>query len=122
MALVGTPSQLNRLVGEYEHVSADHLCLDFTGNDPKLYALFVQEVMSTFYKNQLPLSSTWMYSLHLLEFTRRTLQTDKTFRAPHFDDATAVLHNKQDLVPLYACQHLTFDDHIASHIAIAPQY
>jgi alkanesulfonate monooxygenase SsuD/methylene tetrahydromethanopterin reductase-like flavin-dependent oxidoreductase (luciferase family) len=45
MALVGTPSQLIELVGEYERVGADHLCLDFAGNDPESYALFVEEVM-----------------------------------------------------------------------------
>jgi F420-dependent oxidoreductase-like protein len=45
MALVGTPSQLVELVGEYKRVGADHLCLDFAGNDPESYALFVEEVM-----------------------------------------------------------------------------
>jgi len=45
MALVGTPSRLRDIVGEYERVGADHLCLDFTGNDPESYALFVEEVM-----------------------------------------------------------------------------
>ena len=45
MALVGTPSQLSDLVGEYERVGADHLCLDFAGNDPELYELFVKDVM-----------------------------------------------------------------------------
>ena len=45
MALVGTPSQLIDIVGEYERVGADHLCMDFAGNDPESYALFVEEVM-----------------------------------------------------------------------------
>ena len=45
MALVGTPSQLVDVVGEYERVGADHLCIDFTGNDPESYELFVNEVM-----------------------------------------------------------------------------
>jgi len=45
MALVGTPSQLIDIVGEYERVGADHLCMDFAGNDPESYALFVNEVM-----------------------------------------------------------------------------
>jgi F420-dependent oxidoreductase-like protein len=45
MALVGTPSQLVDVVGEYQRVGADHLCLDFAGNDPESYALFVEEVM-----------------------------------------------------------------------------
>lgn len=45
MALVGTPSKLVDLVGEYARVGADHLCLDFTGNDPESYGLFVEEVM-----------------------------------------------------------------------------
>ena len=45
MALVGTPSKLIDLVGEYERVGADHLCLDFAGNDPESYELFVEEVM-----------------------------------------------------------------------------
>jgi F420-dependent oxidoreductase-like protein len=45
MALVGTPSQLVDLVGEYERVGADHLCLDFAGNDPESYELFVNNVM-----------------------------------------------------------------------------
>jgi len=44
MALVGTPSQLIDVVGEYQRVGADHLCLDFAGNDPESYALFVDEV------------------------------------------------------------------------------
>jgi len=48
MALVGTPSQLVDVVGEYQHVGADHLCLDFAGNDPESYALFVEEVMTKF--------------------------------------------------------------------------
>jgi F420-dependent oxidoreductase-like protein len=45
MALVGTPSQLVDIVGEYEQVGADHLCMDFAGNDPESYELFVNEVM-----------------------------------------------------------------------------
>ncbi len=48
MALVGTPAQLVDVVGEYERVGADHLCIDFAGNDPETYALFVEEVMSRF--------------------------------------------------------------------------
>jgi F420-dependent oxidoreductase-like protein len=48
MALVGTPSQLIDMVGGYERVGADHLCLDFTGNDPESYTLFVEEVMMKF--------------------------------------------------------------------------
>jgi F420-dependent oxidoreductase-like protein len=48
MALVGTPSQLVDIVGEYELVGADHLCIDFAGNDPESYALFVGEVMTEF--------------------------------------------------------------------------
>lgn len=48
MALVGTPSQLMDVVGEYERVGADHLCMDFAGNDPESYALFVEEVMGGF--------------------------------------------------------------------------
>ena len=48
MALVGTPSQLLAIVGEYDRVGADHLCLDFTGNDPESYELFVNEVMNKF--------------------------------------------------------------------------
>jgi F420-dependent oxidoreductase-like protein len=45
MALVGTPSRLLDMVGEYERAGADHLCIDFTGNDPESYELFVSEVM-----------------------------------------------------------------------------
>jgi len=45
MALVGTPSRLIDIAGEYERVGADHLCLDFAGNDPESYELFVNEVM-----------------------------------------------------------------------------
>ncbi len=45
MALVGIPSQLLDIVGEYERVGADHLCLDFAGNDPESYKLFVNEVI-----------------------------------------------------------------------------
>jgi alkanesulfonate monooxygenase SsuD/methylene tetrahydromethanopterin reductase-like flavin-dependent oxidoreductase (luciferase family) len=48
MALVGTPSQLIDIVGEYELVGADHLCMDFAGNDPESYELFVNEVMRKF--------------------------------------------------------------------------
>ena len=48
MALVGTPSQLVDIVGEYERVGADHLCMDFAGNDPESYELFVDEVMAKF--------------------------------------------------------------------------
>jgi len=51
MALVGTPSQLSDIVGEYERVGADQLCLDFTGNDPESYALFVEEVMGRFQRD-----------------------------------------------------------------------
>jgi F420-dependent oxidoreductase-like protein len=45
MALVGTPSKLMDLVGEYERAGADHLCLDFAGNDPESYELFVNDVL-----------------------------------------------------------------------------
>jgi F420-dependent oxidoreductase-like protein len=48
MALVGTPSQLVDIVGEYQRVGADHLCIDFAGNDPESYELFVDEVMTEF--------------------------------------------------------------------------
>ena len=48
MALVGTPSQLVDIVGEYERVGADHLCMDFAGNDQESYELFVDEVMAKF--------------------------------------------------------------------------
>ena len=48
MALVGTSSQLIDVVGEYERVGADHLCLDFAGNDQESYSLFVEEVMGKF--------------------------------------------------------------------------
>lgn len=48
MALVGTSSQLIDIVGEYERVGADHLCLDFAGNDLESYALFVDEVVRKF--------------------------------------------------------------------------
>lgn len=46
MTFVGTPSKLVDLVGEYARVGADHLCLDFAGNDPESYELFVDEVMN----------------------------------------------------------------------------
>jgi F420-dependent oxidoreductase-like protein len=48
MALVGTPSQLVDLVEEYGRVGADHLCIDFAGNDPESYELFVNNVMNQF--------------------------------------------------------------------------
>src|SRR3990170_3031351 len=48
MAPVGMPSQLMDIVGEYEHVGADHLCLDFAGDDEESYSLFVEEVMGKF--------------------------------------------------------------------------
>ncbi len=50
MALVGTPAQLVDVVGEYGRVGADHLCLDFAGNDSESYALFVDDVMGKFRK------------------------------------------------------------------------
>ena len=45
MALVGTPSQLIDIVGEYARAGAEHLCMDFAGNDTESYELFVNEVM-----------------------------------------------------------------------------
>ena len=48
MALVGTPSKLIDIVGEYRQVGADHLCMDFAGNDSGSYTLFVNEVMPKF--------------------------------------------------------------------------
>jgi F420-dependent oxidoreductase-like protein len=48
MALIGTPSQLVDTVGEYERVGADQLCMDFAGNDPESYELFVEQVMNKF--------------------------------------------------------------------------
>lgn len=48
MTFVGTPSRLVDLVGEYAKVGADHLCLDFAGNDLETYGLFVEEVMNHF--------------------------------------------------------------------------
>jgi F420-dependent oxidoreductase-like protein len=48
MALVGTPSQLVDVVGEYARLGADHLCMDFAGNDLESYELFVGEVMVHF--------------------------------------------------------------------------
>lgn len=48
MTLVGTPAQLVDLVGQYADAGADQLCLDFAGNDPESYALFVTEVMPHF--------------------------------------------------------------------------
>jgi F420-dependent oxidoreductase-like protein len=48
MALVGTPSQLIDLVGEYGLVGADQLCVDFAKNDPESYSLFVNDVMPKF--------------------------------------------------------------------------
>ena len=49
MALVGTPSELMDIVGQYARVGADHLCMDFAGNDPESYGLFVEEVMRKFH-------------------------------------------------------------------------
>jgi F420-dependent oxidoreductase-like protein len=48
MALVGTPSQLIDIVGEYQRVGADHVCMDFAGNDLESYELFLNEVMRNF--------------------------------------------------------------------------
>ncbi len=45
MTLVGTPAKLVDLIGEYARAGADHLCLDFAGNDPESYRLFVEEVL-----------------------------------------------------------------------------
>lgn len=48
MTLVGTPDYLVEMIGRYAEVGADHLCLDFAGNDPESYSLFVEEVMPHF--------------------------------------------------------------------------
>jgi F420-dependent oxidoreductase-like protein len=48
MALVGTPSQLLDVISEYDRVGADHLCMDFAGNDLESYELFVNDVMRNF--------------------------------------------------------------------------
>lgn len=48
MTLVGTPAQLVDMVGQYEEVGADQLCIDIAGNDPESYELFVHEVMARF--------------------------------------------------------------------------
>ncbi len=48
MALVGTPAKLIDFVGEYQDVGADHLCMDFAGNDVETYELFVNEVIPRF--------------------------------------------------------------------------
>ncbi len=50
MALVGTPAELVDVVDAYARVGADHLCMEFAGNDPDSYALFVEEVMPAFGK------------------------------------------------------------------------
>lgn len=47
-SLVGTPTQLVDLVGEFEREGADHLLLEFHWNDQASYELFVQEVMPVF--------------------------------------------------------------------------
>jgi alkanesulfonate monooxygenase SsuD/methylene tetrahydromethanopterin reductase-like flavin-dependent oxidoreductase (luciferase family) len=46
--IVGTPSQLIDLIGEYQKSGAEHLLLEFHANDPESYALFVSEVMPPF--------------------------------------------------------------------------
>ncbi len=48
MALVGTPEKIVDLVGEYGRVGAQQLCIEFRGNDPESYALFIEEVMPHF--------------------------------------------------------------------------
>ena len=48
MALVGTPSKLVDIIKEYQQAGADHLCMDFAGNDTESYALFVDEVIPEF--------------------------------------------------------------------------
>jgi len=45
MALIGNPSKLIDIIVEYKRVGADHLCMDFAGNDPESYDLFVNEAM-----------------------------------------------------------------------------
>lgn len=47
-SLVGTPAQLADRVGEFERVGAQHLLLEFHGNDLESYELFVERVMSPF--------------------------------------------------------------------------
>ena len=45
MTLVGTPAKIVDLVGQYTEAGADHLCLDFAGNDRESIELFVRDVM-----------------------------------------------------------------------------
>ena len=51
MTMVGTPDRLVDLVGEYARAGADHLCLEFAGNDPESYGLFAAEVLPHFSSN-----------------------------------------------------------------------
>ena len=46
MSMIGTPAQLMDLVGEYEAVGADHLCLEFPGNDLESIELFAEGVIA----------------------------------------------------------------------------
>jgi F420-dependent oxidoreductase-like protein len=48
MALVGTPARIVDVVAEYQRVGAQHLCIEFRGNDPESYEIFVREVMPHF--------------------------------------------------------------------------
>jgi len=48
MALVGAPAQLVDILARYQKAGADHLCMDFAGNDLESYELFVSEVMRHF--------------------------------------------------------------------------
>jgi F420-dependent oxidoreductase-like protein len=47
-SLVGTPAQLVDRVGEFEREGAEHLLLEFHGNDTESYELFVRDVMSVY--------------------------------------------------------------------------
>ncbi len=47
-SLVGTPAQLIERVGEFQREGAEHLLLEFHGNDTESYELFVDQVMAAF--------------------------------------------------------------------------
>lgn len=47
-SLIGTPAQLADRVGEFERAGAQHLLLEFHGNDFESYELFVEQVMPAF--------------------------------------------------------------------------
>ena len=53
-----------------------------------------------------------------LEIAGSALQAGQSLRPPHLYDAAPVLHHEQDLVFIYAFQHVAFDLDVAPHVGV----